>query len=97
MDEVLAVGDAQFQNKCLGKMDTAGQEGRTVLFVSHNMQAIKQLCPRSILLCAGRVEVDATSSTAIQSYIPVSYTHLDVYKRQVQLNMRLPCSFVISL
>ena len=69
VDEVLAVGDAQFQNKCLGKMDTAGQEGRTVLFVSHNMQAIKQLCPRSILLCAGRVEVDATSSTAIQSYI----------------------------
>ena len=44
VDEVLAVGDAQFQKKCLGKMEEVGQEGRTVLFVSHNMAAIRALC-----------------------------------------------------
>jgi lipopolysaccharide transport system ATP-binding protein len=56
IDEVLAVGDAQFQMKCLGKMDdVAKNEGRTVLFVSHNIQAIKQLCSRAILLESGNI------------------------------------------
>ena len=50
VDEVLAVGDAEFQKKCLGKMQTVVREGRTVLFVSHNMAAIKSLCQRAILL-----------------------------------------------
>ena len=47
VDEVLAVGDARFQKKCLGKMEDVGQQGRTVLFVSHNMPAITRLCPRA--------------------------------------------------
>jgi len=57
VDEVLAVGDAQFQKKCLGKMEEAGKEGRTVLFVSHNLSAISQLCSTAILLEQGRVRL----------------------------------------
>ena len=52
VDEVLAVGDAEFQRKCLGKMSDVARSGRTVLFVSHNMKAVRRLCPRSDL--AGR-------------------------------------------
>jgi lipopolysaccharide transport system ATP-binding protein len=56
VDEVLAVGDAEFQKKCLGKMGDVAKEGRTVLFVSHNMQSIEQLCSRGILLNYGRID-----------------------------------------
>ena len=57
VDEVLAVGDAEFQKKCLGKMgDVSKGEGRTVLFVSHNMAAVKELCNQGILLNQGRIE-----------------------------------------
>src|SRR5438045_4460620 len=57
VDEVLSVGDAEFQKKCLGKMDEVSRrEGRTVLFVSHNLQAVRRLCSSTILLTAGRVE-----------------------------------------
>ena len=52
VDEVLAVGDMAFQKKCLGKMQDVGKEGRTVLFVSHNMNAIRSLCSRAILVCS---------------------------------------------
>ena len=55
VDEVLAVGDASFQKKCLGKMEEVGKEGRTVLFVSHNMGTIRSLCERAILLDKGQV------------------------------------------
>jgi homopolymeric O-antigen transport system ATP-binding protein len=55
VDEVLAVGDAQFQSKCLGKMEEMGRQGRTLLFVSHNMNAVEELCGRAILLADGRV------------------------------------------
>ncbi len=55
VDEVLAVGDAQFQKKCLGKMEDVGKEGRTVLFVSHNMGTITQLCTQGIYLKAGEI------------------------------------------
>src|SRR6185295_18826423 len=55
IDEVLAVGDAQFQKKCLGKMEDVGKEGRTVLFVSHNMGAIKLLCSRAVILKQGQI------------------------------------------
>src|SRR5438094_3271703 len=58
IDEVLAVGDAAFQKKCLGKMGDVAGQGRTVLFVSHNMGAINDLCGRSILLNNGHVEID---------------------------------------
>ena len=55
VDEVLAVGDAQFQKKCLGKMEEVGNEGRTVLFVSHNMAMISGLCPRGMMLNEGNL------------------------------------------
>ena len=56
IDEVLAVGDAEFQRKCLGKMADVGKQGRTVLFVSHNMPAVERLCTRGVLLDQGRIE-----------------------------------------
>src|SRR5262245_25167295 len=58
VDEVLAVGDAEFQAKCLGKMESISNEGRTVLFVSHNMSAVATLCERAILLLKGREAMD---------------------------------------
>ena len=69
VDEVLAVGDARFQKKCLGKMEEAGREGRTVLFVSHNMGALVKLCTRAILIESGRVVLDATPEQAIKKYL----------------------------
>jgi lipopolysaccharide transport system ATP-binding protein len=69
VDEVLAVGDAEFQKKCLGKMGDVAHEGRTVLFVSHNMTAILALCDRAILLDDGRVRLDASSELAIPEYL----------------------------
>ena len=56
IDEVLAVGDAEFQRKCLGKMEDVSKSGRTILFVSHHMAAVKKLCSRGVLLSAGKVE-----------------------------------------
>jgi lipopolysaccharide transport system ATP-binding protein len=69
VDEVLAVGDAQFQKKCLGKMGDVAKEGRTVLFVSHNMAAIQKLCPRSILLQEGRLSINGESTDVIRQYL----------------------------
>src|SRR5205807_10246892 len=56
VDEVLAVGDAEFQKKCMGKMGEVAQTGRTVLFVSHNMNAIERLCSRAILFSHGEIK-----------------------------------------
>jgi len=69
IDEVLAVGDAQFQKKCLNKMQDVGQEGRTVLFVSHNMQAVTRLCQRVILMENGRISVDGPSQEIVSVYL----------------------------
>jgi lipopolysaccharide transport system ATP-binding protein len=69
VDEVLAVGDAAFQKKCLGKMGAVANEGRTVLFVSHNMAAIANLCRRVILLDGGRAVDDGSSSSVVDSYL----------------------------
>lgn len=70
MDEVLAVGDMKFQQKCLGKMnDAANIEGRTVLYVSHNMNTIRQLCSRCIVLDHGKIIFDGEVEKAIQLYI----------------------------
>jgi lipopolysaccharide transport system ATP-binding protein len=68
VDEVLAVGDVAFQKKCLGKMGSVAQQGRTVLFVSHNMQAIRNLCPRSTLLNEGKLISDTATDEAAQRY-----------------------------
>jgi lipopolysaccharide transport system ATP-binding protein len=66
VDEVLAVGDVQFQKKCMGKMDSVGAEGRTVLFVSHNMAAIERMCTSVVMLTNGEI---ARNSTDVQSVI----------------------------
>jgi hypothetical protein len=69
VDEVLAVGDLAFQKKCLGKMsDVATKEGRTVLFVSHSMQAIAQLTRRCILLSKGNIQFDGATDKAVRLY-----------------------------
>ena len=68
VDEVLAVGDVEFQKKCLGKMGSAAQEGRTIVFVSHNMAAVQRLCPRCILLHAGQVIADGKTEEVVPQY-----------------------------
>ena len=69
VDEVLAVGDTEFQKKCLGKMHDVAGQGRTVLFVSHNMAAVQQLTSRSLLLENGRVVFSGDTSAAIDRYV----------------------------
>lgn len=69
VDEVLAVGDARFQRKCLDKMQDVAEHGRTVLFVSHNMPAITRLCPRTILLDNGHVLRDGPSHQVVSAYL----------------------------
>ena len=72
VDEVLAVGDMAFQRKCLGKMDDAAQGGRTILFVSHNMGAVRQLCQRVIWLDQGKVVADGNPEDVISRYLAES-------------------------
>jgi homopolymeric O-antigen transport system ATP-binding protein len=72
IDEVLAVGDAAFQNKCLGKMEEVTNEGRTVLFVSHNMGAIANLCKSAIWLNGGRLASQGDVSSIVGSYLATS-------------------------
>jgi len=69
VDEVLAVGDAEFQKKCLGKMGEVASEGRTVLFVSHNMGAVRKLCYRGILLSGGQTVYQGSIEDAIDKYV----------------------------
>jgi lipopolysaccharide transport system ATP-binding protein len=74
VDEVLAVGDTEFQSKCLGKMDEVSrQQGRTVLFVSHNLAAIAEMADRALLLDAGSVAVDGSVSDTISSYLSKNF------------------------
>jgi lipopolysaccharide transport system ATP-binding protein len=68
IDEVLAVGDAAFQKKCLGKMDEVSKSGRTVLFVSHNLNAVRQLCSKGILLDIGKVIMTADINDVLNKY-----------------------------
>jgi len=69
VDEVLAVGDLEFQKKCLGKMHEAATEGRTVLFVSHNMAAVQQLCQRGLMLHHGKLIFCGTIADTVRNYI----------------------------
>ena len=72
VDEVLAVGDAEFQKKAIGKMqDISNTSGRTVLFVSHNMAAVQNLCPRTVLMHNGRIEKDGPTSEMIDYYLQI--------------------------
>ena len=72
VDEVLAVGDAEFQARCLGRMEEFGNSGRTVIFVSHNMQAVAQLCDRAILLEGGRLVREGPSEEVVAYHLQTS-------------------------
>ncbi len=72
VDEVLAVGDAEFQKKCLGKMKDVAGRGRTVLFVSHNMAAVEALCSSSLLLVSGRVNSVGPTQSIVSAYASLS-------------------------
>jgi lipopolysaccharide transport system ATP-binding protein len=76
VDEVLAVGDAEFQKKCLGKMGDVAQQGRTVLFVSHNMSAILRLTHETIILEKGKMVLRAPSAEAVDRYLSSSHTNV---------------------
>lgn len=69
VDEVLAVGDAAFQRKCLGRMHDVGRQGRTVLFVSHNMEAVQKLCDRGVLLAQGRLLATGPMNEVVDRYV----------------------------
>ena len=69
VDEVLAVGDAEFQKKCLGKMDDVAQAGRTIVFVSHNMAAVQRLCGRGVLLDRGMVAAAGPIGEVVGRYL----------------------------
>jgi homopolymeric O-antigen transport system ATP-binding protein len=77
VDEVLAVGDSEFQRKCLGKMEEVAHTGRTVLFVSHNMQAISTLTKRTLVLDRGACVFDGTTSDGIAHYRAMQSAHAD--------------------
>ena len=69
VDEVLAVGDSEFQSKCLGKMDNIARGGRTIFFVSHNMAAVQNLCNKAILLKTGKIESDGECQHVLEKYM----------------------------
>lgn len=78
VDEVLAVGDAQFQKKCLGKMeDVSKSEGKTVLFVSHNMAAVEKICEHGLFLRQGQIMFTGTKNEAITQYLSSVFTEMD--------------------
>ena len=81
VDEVLAVGDAEFQKKCLGKMGEVSKgEGRTVLFVSHNMDAVKNLCNKGLLLNNGKVSYSGTVGNTLEAYLKINLVNSNFTK-----------------
>lgn len=78
VDEVLAVGDVDFQKKCLGKMENVAHEGRTVFFVSHNMNAIQRLCKRCIVINRGSIIFDGEVNSAISHYLKSKNTNQQI-------------------
>jgi lipopolysaccharide transport system ATP-binding protein len=81
VDEVLAVGDVSFQQKCLGKMGEVAEAGRTVLLVSHNMSAINRLCERAILLSGGSLVLDGPSGEVVSTYLSAGSPIVSSWKR----------------
>lgn len=80
VDEVLAVGDAEFQKKCLGRMGEVTREGRTILFVSHNMNAVQTLCKRGIVIDDGRIAFDGEAKAAANFYLHRNAPSADSYR-----------------
>jgi lipopolysaccharide transport system ATP-binding protein len=91
IDEVLAVGDAEFQKKCIGKMGQVASQGRTILFVSHNMSAVQSICGRAILLVHGRAESDGEPWTVVRNYLKSS-TGTQSFTRPVKENAHVHVS-----
>lgn len=79
IDEVLAVGDAAFQKKCLGRMKEVAGEGRTVIFVSHNMEAVQKLCNTGILLSKGKLVAQGAMDSVIKSYLDLNSSSQSVF------------------
>ena len=95
IDEVLAVGDAAFQAKCLGRLEDIGNEGRTVLFVSHSMPSIQRLCSRAILLDHGSVLAAGTTSEVVHAYLDAG--HGQTHERHWDDPLRAPGDEVARL
>lgn len=93
VDEVLAVGDAAFQKKCMGKMIDVAHSGRTVLFVSHNMSAISQLCPNTFWVDNGLLRMKGKSSDIIDRYLQSSQAEISKSQGLFQINDNLPFQF----
>ena len=89
VDEVLAVGDAEFQNKCLGKMSEVAHGGRTVLFVSHNMASLSRLCTRGIFLDNGRKVSEGTISEAVERYLSTTQQEHSGHYRCVRIEKKV--------
>jgi lipopolysaccharide transport system ATP-binding protein len=101
VDEVLAVGDVAFQKKCLGKMDDVARQGRTVLFVSHNMAAIAQICERVLFLENGCLKLDGEPSSVISTYLTSGTTARATWSNPAfdgprDDDLRLHCASVLS-
>jgi len=98
VDEVLAVGDTQFQKKCLGKMSEVSKQGRTVIFVSHNMTAIQNLCKKAILLEEGRINYTGTATNTVKKYVMDIDYHPNKKKLEwVSLKKNYPYSEVVKI
>jgi lipopolysaccharide transport system ATP-binding protein len=97
VDEVLAVGDAQFQKKCLGKMGSVASEGRTVLFVSHNMIAIQSLCQRVIWMDTGQIKEQGAVSEIVNNYIRSSFGENTMTERIWENNATAPGNETVRL
>lgn len=102
VDEVLAVGDQEFQKKCLGKMESAGADGRTVLFVSHNMGAVLSLCQKGMLITKGRAEVFSDIAKCVTAYARHGSEYadntlkLEKRPRPQQIHLRSAARFVAA-
>jgi lipopolysaccharide transport system ATP-binding protein len=92
IDEILAVGDARFQKKCLGKLQDIGQQGRTILFVSHNMSSILQFTDRVILLQQGQIVLDGDNEVAVREYLRIN----EETTQAVNLDARVPWLYIES-
>lgn len=98
IDEVLAVGDANFQKKCIGRMQEVGKEGRTVLFVSHNMTAIGSICSKAIHVHDGQIEAFADAGQVIQNYLTIGQvgTH-GVYLTEASSHLGKAVIFTVAV
>jgi len=93
IDEVLAVGDAEFQKKCMGKMGDVSRSGRTILFVSHSVNALKTLCERGIYLKDGFVDTNSTMNLSLKNYLNIDITKANSFFRKTK-NLKKDCEII---